>query len=330
MERYQIDAPETPDNFCEAPPNFSSQKSSIIKSGKYELKYEEDNYSLLMELHANDYLSFKLRKMDDLSSNYYFNKFNYDEMMKIFVLQEEYFRGMMNLFNFCDGLLSKKKLILESNIEKKVMILKLTKKLKSKEIECELELNNRKIPKNEMLNLLVKEIEEIKNNKDEEVSNKINILNNNMTKFENHAKNLEDRIEYLKEEINSIKSGKNEIFEIKNSKININNNSNINNLNNNKNNDNEKNIILMKQKPEQKDQVPSQGMTVKQFLENQLFDEDWHKNMEEKIKELKSKPFNFSNYAHLFTGERTLKPETEGIFYKRKHNIIIPKKFLNK
>ena len=151
-----------------------------------------------------------------------------------------------------------------------------------------------------------------------------------MTKFENHAKNLEDRIEYLKEEINSIKSGKNEIFEIKNSKININNNSNINNLNNNKNNDNEKNIILMKQKPEQKDQVPSQGMTVKQFLENQLFDEDWHKNMEEKIKELKSKPFNFSNYAHLFTGERTLKPETEGIFYKRKHNIIIPKKFLNK
>ena len=103
-------------------------------------------------------------------------------MIKIFVLKVELFAGMMNLFNFCDGLLSMKKLILESNIEKKVMILKLTKKLKSKEIECKLELNNRKIPKDEMLDLLVKEIEEIKNNEDEDVSNKINVLNNNMTK----------------------------------------------------------------------------------------------------------------------------------------------------
>ena len=253
MERYVIDAPETPDNFGEAPPNFSLPKSSLIKSREYEYKLnnEEDSYSLLMELYANNYICFKLRKINDLSSNYYFNKFNYDEMMKIFVLKKEFFSGMKTLFKFCDNLLSKKEMILEYKIEKNVMILKLIKKLKSKEIECKLELNNVKLPKDEMIELLIKEINEIKNNENEDVSSKINMLSNNVKEFENHANNLEDRINYLKGEINNFKSdkneifenknsktinnfklNKNEIFENKNSKINISNNSNGKNSNN--------------------------------------------------------------------------------------------------
>ena len=62
----------------------------LIDSKKYELKYKEDIYSLLIERYSDDYIQFELRKSNNISLYHYINKYNYKDITKIFSLQNEY------------------------------------------------------------------------------------------------------------------------------------------------------------------------------------------------------------------------------------------------
>ena len=82
----------------------------LIESKKYELKYEEDVYSLFIKLYSDETICFKLRKENSLALNQYGNIFNYDKMTTLFLLQKEFYDNMDKIFNFIDIALNEKKI----------------------------------------------------------------------------------------------------------------------------------------------------------------------------------------------------------------------------
>ena len=199
-----IEAPEPYET-----PNFLMK---LIQSKKYELKYKDDIYSLLVERYSDENIYFKLRKLNNLSLYHYMNKCNYDDIIKIFLLQREYYDDLTKIFQFFDLAMTKNKIELEFNKDKNAMELKLKKVLDFDEIECKLELNQKKIEKDEMFTILIDEISELKIKKDEnKYNNIINELINKNKEYENKIKFLEDKIKILEDEIKKFKEQKNKV-----------------------------------------------------------------------------------------------------------------------
>ena len=184
----------------EAPTPFviKNYQKKIIESKKYELNCEENTYSLLMEIYSDDMIYFKLRKSKNFSLYHYMNKYDYNEITKLFLLQKEHYIDLSKIFHFFDLALTKKKIKLEHNKEKNLMILKLNKILDFDEIECKLELNEEKLQKEEMFNLLLDEINEIKNKNNKKGNQENNEIINELFK---KNKEYENRIIYLEDKI---------------------------------------------------------------------------------------------------------------------------------
>ena len=208
------------------PFNIPNYEAKLIESKKYILKHEENIYSVLMETYSDNYIYFKIRKYNNLSLYHYINKYNYEDITKLFLLHKEHYTNISKVFHFFDLAFTKEKIKLDYNKEKNIIILKLNKIIDFDEIECKLELNENKIQKDEMFNLLIDEINEIKSNKKEnkENNNLINELKIKNIEYENRIKNLEDKINILDDEL---KNYKRLIHEFQN----YNKNNNSNNLN---------------------------------------------------------------------------------------------------
>ena len=140
MENIEAPEPyETPSYFVK-----------LIESKKYELKYEDDPYTLLVERYSDENIYFKLRKSNNLSLFHFMNKCDYNDITKRFLLQKEYYEDMSKVFQFFDLALTKNKIKLEFNKIKNTMELKLNKVLDFDEVECKLELNQKKLEKDKI------------------------------------------------------------------------------------------------------------------------------------------------------------------------------------
>ena len=185
----------------------------LIESKKYEVKYKEDIYSLLIERTSDDYIHFQLYKSNNISLYHYINKYKYNNIINIFSLQNEYYqKDSSKLFLLFDLALTNKKLKFEYNNNKIIMKLILKKEKDFNEIEGKLELNKNKIENDEMFNILINEINVIKNNKRENKDNVINKLINKNKEYENKIKLLEDKINILENEIKKFKESQNKII----------------------------------------------------------------------------------------------------------------------
>ena len=130
--------------------------------------------NMLVERYSDENIYFKLRKSNNLSLFHFMNKCDYNDITKRFLLQKEYYKDLSKVFQFFDLSLTKNKIKLEFNKVKNTMELKLNKVLDFDEVECKLELNQKKIEKDEMSIILINEINEIKNKKEENVYLDIN------------------------------------------------------------------------------------------------------------------------------------------------------------
>ena len=185
----------------------------LLDSKRYELKYKEDIYSLLIERSSDDYIHFQLRKSNNISMYHYINKYKYNDIIKILSLQNEYQKDSSKVFQFFDSAAKNEKIKLEyNNYNKNIMELILKKEKDVNEIEGKLELNKNKIENDEMFNILINEINEIKNNKKENKDNIINELINKNKEYENKIKLLEDKINILENEIKQFKESQNKII----------------------------------------------------------------------------------------------------------------------
>ena len=113
----------------------------LIDSKKYELKYKEDIYSLLIERYSDGYMQFELRKSNNISLYHYINKYNYKDITKILSLQNEYQKDSSKIFQFFNLAIINKKIELEYNNDKSIFLI--TKKDLNKK-EGKLELNKKK------------------------------------------------------------------------------------------------------------------------------------------------------------------------------------------
>ena len=93
----------------------------LLHSKRYELKFKEDIYSLLIERSSDDYIHFELRKSNNISMYHYINKYKYNDIIKIFALENEYQKDSSKVFQFFDSALANKKIKLEYNNYKNIM-----------------------------------------------------------------------------------------------------------------------------------------------------------------------------------------------------------------
>ena len=117
----------------------------LLDSKRYELKYKEDIYSLLIERHSGDNIQFELRKSSNISMYNYINKYKYKDMTKILSLQNEYQQDSSKVFQFFDSAVKNEKIqLVYNNYNKNIMELILKKEKDVNEVEGKLELNKKK------------------------------------------------------------------------------------------------------------------------------------------------------------------------------------------
>ena len=77
----------------------------LLESKKYELKYKEDIYSLLIERYSDDYIQFELKKSNNISLYHYKNKYKYNDITKILSLQKEYQQDSSKVHCVCSNII---------------------------------------------------------------------------------------------------------------------------------------------------------------------------------------------------------------------------------
>ena len=106
-----------------SPININNKKYNILESKEYELKLDNDIYLLKMELKLNDIISLKIRQINDLSFYYYSKEYKYDNLIKLLLLNKDYYDNISKIFNFFDKAFSIKKVKLIKTKEKQMILL---------------------------------------------------------------------------------------------------------------------------------------------------------------------------------------------------------------
>jgi len=187
----------------------------------HQLNFNNDIYILTMKTIPYEKIHFNIRQVNNISFYYYEKDYDYEEITKILLLQRNYYDNINKIFKFYDTALKRNKVSLTQDKQKKIMILSLKKVLDFDEIECCLNLIEKKITNEEMITILFNEIKEMKLNQNKRHDYNINNINN----YENNENNemiqtLIKKNEQLEKKINFIIDEniklKNSISELKN------------------------------------------------------------------------------------------------------------------
>ena len=120
--------------------NMDENDSIPIESKSYELKINEDIIKLIMELNSNETILFKAKKNGDLSFHFFIREYNYEELIKILLLQKEIYINTDKIFRFYDISLVKKKISLKYDNNNTILKLILRKTVDYDEVDCILDL----------------------------------------------------------------------------------------------------------------------------------------------------------------------------------------------
>ena len=225
-----------------------------IESKSYELKIDEDIIKLIMELNSNETILFKAKKKEDLSFHFFIREYNYEELIKILLLQKEIYTNTYKIFQFYDISLCKKKISLKYNNNNTILKLILRKIVDYDEVDCILDL----VWTKQMIERVIK------------YSNKDNIIDYNIRENEiikNNIHIMNDLIQSLIKDNEEIKNDNKKLIkeneEMKNDIKSI----------VNCNNDMKKNIeLLLKEKEEIKNDIKIL-LKENKNIKNQLEDE---------------------------------------------------------
>ena len=184
------------------------EKIIILESKVYNLPTNDNNlYELIIQAFNNEKIHFKIRQVNKITDLSYEKRFTYEEITKILLLETNYYNNIQKIFKFCDSALNNNKVVIIPEIEnyKRIKFL-LKKRMDFDEVDCTFYLTEKINSKDEIIQILIDEINELKNQKsknDSENKNN-NIINNNDN---NMIKELNDKITKLSE--------KNELMEVK-------------------------------------------------------------------------------------------------------------------
>ena len=176
-------------------------QNKILESTKYEFKIEDQIYILSIELNSDDKIYFKLKNKSNLSFCYYMNKYTYEEITKLLSLSKQSYKDLKKVFTFFDKALSKNRLELFK--ENDLWILKVKRIIDFDEFESKLELHNQQSSDDQMFNLLIKEICNLKKIRNENGNKNEHIaeLQKIFEEFQNDFKNLQKRVKKIENKV---------------------------------------------------------------------------------------------------------------------------------
>ena len=188
----------------------SYDNMNLLESKTYKLLANDNNsYELKMSSYKTQILILKIRQLDKISIINYEKRFDYEEITKILLLEKNYYSDIQKIFTFCDKALNDKKVMIYPELENHQIKVILKKKMDYDEIERQFYLTEKKNSKDDMIQILTDEMNNLKlqkSNSSNNISNN-NIINNNK---ENDNTNI--LIKDLNEKINKLIE-KNELFE---------------------------------------------------------------------------------------------------------------------
>ena len=190
-------------------PSLGETLPKIIKleSKKYNLfANDNNNYELKMEAFNTEKLIFKIHQVNQLTINSYEKTFSYEEIAKILLLETNYYNNIQKVFKFCDNAFTKGIVKIFPEKENKRIKFLLKKRMDFEEVDCQFYLYEKLTNKDEIIQILIEEINEIKRFRhDNNEENNININNIKSTNDISSIKELNEKINKLTE--------KNELFE---------------------------------------------------------------------------------------------------------------------
>ena len=208
---------ETIESITPAPISGELDDSNLIETKKYELASNDDKndkYQLTLEIYSSGHLFFRIRSKEKISYLTYDKIFNYDEIVKILLLETNYYNNISKVFKFCDTAISKGKVMINYEKDKKGIKFCLKKPMDFEEVECSFYLEQKKLKNQEMIALLSEELNNLKfqknninkleNSTNNAITNNINNNDKNYKILENKIKTLEEKNEILEIKLNSI------------------------------------------------------------------------------------------------------------------------------
>ena len=165
-----------------AAPIFDEKQEKNIKNDlkiekSFELNYNKDIYLLLIEKISEKKIKFKIRQINNISFYYYENIYCYEEITKILLLEKNYYDNIDKIFKFYENSITRQKVSLIIDKEKKIIKLSLKKVMDFDEVNCYMDLYEKKLTNEEMIIILFNKIKEIELKGND--NNNINIKNNN-------------------------------------------------------------------------------------------------------------------------------------------------------
>ena len=168
------------------------KEGQVLETTQYEFEIENEKLILFIEVNSDNKIHFKLINSNDLSLYYYMNEYNYDDIIKILNLDKEHYKDLQKIFIFINKALSNKKANLYK--DKDLFVFKIKRVIDFDEFEIDLELHKNKSSKDEMFNLLMEEITNLKNRDNENNNEKINDLTNIIKEYQNRINILENKV----------------------------------------------------------------------------------------------------------------------------------------
>ena len=126
----------------------------------YQLSENDEEYTLTIEFYENKEIQFIVRKNKETLQNQYKKSLKYPELLKILILEKDYYTSLDKIYVIINKYTEKKKINIVHKQEKLILIIKKT--LDIEEIECPIELEKKSISREVMINNLINEIEGLK------------------------------------------------------------------------------------------------------------------------------------------------------------------------
>ena len=173
-------------------------KYHSLQNKEYELYLDKNIYLLKVEIYSNEKKYFNLNQINDISFNYYYKEYTYQESINTLLLPSQYYENISKVFKFLDIAFSKNKTSLFYDKDQKTMILSLKMPIGFDEIESKLNLNEVQLTTEELLKKLFNEIKEIKAKEYSKIDkNKENEQNEIISKLIKKNEEIEEKIKLL-------------------------------------------------------------------------------------------------------------------------------------
>ena len=143
---------------CESPTKIESETFNL----------QEGEYQLEMTLYNDDTIEFKIIQNNAVATCYYIEKYNFEKITKISYINRDFCDGMKEVYQIYKTIFKDKKICLILSQDKNIMNINYKTMVNNiKEKEVNLELKKKDLEKDDKINALLKEVENIKKESNE-------------------------------------------------------------------------------------------------------------------------------------------------------------------